>query len=383
MVDGVPGARTGARFGTGAEAGETGTDAGMKAGMGAGMEVGMYVHHHGSGHAMRARALSAALAKRGIGTTTLGSRDDAGIRLPLDPEAVPGADPTVGGALHWAPPRSAGMARRMAMISDYLAGGQLPAELPAARPAAFPAVLPAALHVDVSVEVALLARLHGTPVTVQAMPGDRRDAPHVLGHSVADGIIAAWPEWVPLPAHLEPVADRVRAVGGITRFEGRDRTTDGADFAPGRMRVTVLGGTGGGDLPDGYFDAVAAACPDADVKILDAAHGWVDDPWPYLCASDVVVAAAGQNSVADIAAAGARAIIIPRPRPFGEQEATARVLSDAGLALVPCGADEDPPAPEDWPALLDRAPNADWSTWQTDGAADRAAAVIEGVARDR
>lgn len=379
MVDGVTGARAGvmagARVGSSTRAGGTR----MKAGMGEGLEVGMYVHHHGSGHAMRARALSAALAKRGIGTTTLGSRDDAGIRLPLDREAVPGADPTAGDALHWAPPRSAGMARRMAMISDYLAGRQPSAALPAARPA----VLPAALHVDVSVEVALLARLHGTPVTVQAMPGDRRDAPHVLCHSIADGIIAAWPDWVPLPAHLEPVADRVRGVGGITRFGGRDRTTDGADFAPGRMRVTVLGGTGGGDLPDGYFDAVAAVCPDADVKILDAAHGWVDDPWPYLCASDVVVAAAGQNSVADIAAAGARAIIIPRPRPFGEQEATARVLSDAGLALVPCGADDDPPAPEDWPALLDRAPNADWSTWQTDGAADRAAAVIEGVARDR
>lgn len=333
--------------------------------------IGIYVHHQGSGHAMRARALREALDRRGVGVTTLGSRDDSDIRLPLDPEAVPGADPTAGGALHWAPPRSTGMARRMTMISGFLAGGEPPADLPAA------------LHVDVSVEVALFARLHGTPVTVQAMPGDRRDAPHVLGHSIADGLIAAWPDWVPLPGHLEPVADRVRAVGGISRFEGRERTTDGAAPSAGRMRVTILGGTGGGDLPDGYFDAVAAACPDADVRILDAAHGWVDDLWPHLCASDVVVAAAGQNSVADIAEAGARAIVIPRPRPFGEQEATARVLSDAGLALVPCGAHEEPPAPESWPSLLDRAPSADWSAWQTAGAADRAAAVIEEVARGR
>lgn len=352
--------------------------------------IGMYVHHHGSGHAMRAGALRSALAGRGIAATTLGSRDDADLRLPMDPPGIPGADPTAGGALHWAPPGSEGMARRMAMISGFLAGGD--------AAAGDAADMPAVLHVDVSVEVALLARLHGTPVTVQAMPGDRRDRPHVLGHSIADGIIAAWPEWVPLPAHLEPVADRVHAVGGITRFEGRERTTSGADFgdsrdpldpagadgtgrSSGRMRVTVLGGAGGGDLPEGYFDAVAAACPDADVRILDAAHGWVADPWPYLCAADVVVAAAGQNSIADIAAAGARAIVIPRPRPFGEQEATARVLSDAGLALVPCGADDDPPAPEAWPRLLGRAPAADWSAWGTEGAADRAAAVIEGVAR--
>ncbi|WP_295629497.1 glycosyltransferase [uncultured Corynebacterium sp.] len=347
------------------------------------VRVGMYVHHHGSGHAMRARSLGAALARRGVGSTTLGSRDDVDVRLPLDPVGRPGADPTAGGALHWAPPASAGMARRMAMISDFLAGGADGTEAPAA------------FHVDVSVEVALLARLHGTPVTVQAMPGDRRDRPHVLGHSIADGLIAAWPEWVPLPAHLEPVADRVHAVGGITRFEGRDRETvearpgggpdvgDGPGAGDGRLRVTVLGGAGGEELPDGYFDAVAAACPDAEFTILDRAHGWVADPWPHLCSADVVVAAAGQNSVADVAASGSRAIVIPRPRPFGEQQATADVLADAGLALVPCGAHDDPPAPSAWPRLLDRAPAADWSAWRTDGAADRAAAVIEAVAHGR
>ena len=326
--------------------------------------IGFYVHHHGSGHAMRASALGAALARRGHEPVTLGSRAGADVALPLDPPGRPGADPTAGGALHWAPTGSGGLARRMAAISAFLATG------------------PAAFHVDVSVEVALLARLHGIPLTVQAMPGDRRDRPHVLGHSIADALIAAWPDWVPLPAHLEPVADRVHAVGAVTRFAGRRPDSTGHGFTgAGRMRVTVLGGAGGEELPDGYFDAVAAACPGAEFRILDRAHGWVEDPWPDLCAADVVVCAAGQNSVADVAAAGRRAIVLPLPRPYGEQDATARVLSDAGLALVPMMAGAEPPEPDCWPGLLDRAPAADWSAWGTDGAADRAADVIGEVAR--
>lgn len=299
--------------------------------------IGFYVHHHGSGHAMRASALGAALARRGHEPVTLGSRAGADVALPLDPPGRPGADPTAGGALHWAPTGSGGLARRMAAISAFLATG------------------PAAFHVDVSVEVALLARLHGIPLTVQAMPGDRCDRPHVLGHSIADALIAAWPDWVPLPAHLEPVADRVHAVGGVTRFAGRRPDSTGHGFT----------GAGAG----------------GEFRILDRAHGWVEDPWPDLCAADVVVCAAGQNSVADVAAAGRRAIVLPLPRPYGEQDATARVLSDAGLALVPMMAGAEPPEPDCWPGLLDRAPAADWSAWGTDGAADRAADVIGEVAR--
>ena len=76
--------------------------------------VAWYVHHHGSGHATRLRAISAHLDAPIV---ALGSmerparlRDDVTwVRLDRDDEVEPGSapptdlDPSVGGLLHWAP----------------------------------------------------------------------------------------------------------------------------------------------------------------------------------------------------------------------------------------------------------------------------------------
>ena len=324
--------------------------------------IGMYVHHHGSGHAMRAGALRSALAGRGIAATTLGSRDDADLRLPMDPPGIPGGDPTAGGALHWAPPGSAGMARRMAMISGFLAGGD--------AAAGDAADMPAVLHVDVSVEVALLARLMGVPVVTLAMPGERFDDPHQLGYRQASALIAAWPNWVPVPPHLRAHSGFLHQVGGISRFDAPAEPGPDCD-------VVVLSGRGGTGWTEAQWDQVRAACPDRDFLFLGG-DAFVDDPMPYLSSARVVVSAAGQNSVADLAVAGAKTILLPQERPFREQHATAQLLDAAGIAVA---ADAFPAAGE-WPALLEQAESLDsrWPRWQTSGAAARAADVIRKVA---
>ena len=127
----------------------------------------------------------------------------------------------------------------------------------------------------------------------------------------------------------------------------------------------------------GEWDAVRAACPDHDLVFLGGEHV-VADPLPYLAAAHVVVAAAGQNSVADLAVADSRALILPQDRPFDEQRATARLLDHADLAVV---APSFPPA-DAWPDLIESANTLDsrWIRWQTAGAASRAAAVIGKVA---
>ncbi|NKS98662.1 hypothetical protein GS498_19270 [Rhodococcus hoagii] len=48
----------------------------------------------------------------------------------------------------------------------------------------------------------------------------------------------------------------------------------------------------------------------------------------------MVITHAGQNAVADVAAAGAASIVIPQERPFAEQVTTAGVLHAARLAVV-------------------------------------------------
>lgn len=308
--------------------------------------VGIYAHHAGSGHLHRARAIRERLTDPGS-ATIFSSRGGADITLPLDMPGpgAPETDPTAGGTLHYAPLHVAGLSRRLTIIAEWI---------DAHRPRAF--------FVDVSVEVAVFVRLLGVPVITLAMPGHRPDPAHQLGYAQASAIIAAWPDWVPVPEHLRAHADRLHCVGGITRLRPRPGVARGEG-------LLVLRGAGGDDWADSDF-------PPATV--LGGATR-VEDPMPHLQAAGCVVAAAGQNSVADIAAARAPAIILAQRRPFDEQTATARVLADAELAACP----RRFPEPGDWEGLIalarERAGN--WERWQTGGAADRAARVIEEVAR--
>ncbi|MCV7282178.1 hypothetical protein H7J88_21335 [Mycolicibacterium flavescens] len=269
------------------------------------------------------------------------------VTLPRDDEAEEVHEPTANGALHWAPHLDRGYSRRMQRIAAWVADAQ-----------------PEAVVVDVSVEVAVLVRLLGVPTVVVALPGERTDAAHRFVHQLADHILAAWPAELNTPSWLKPHGSKVSYVGGISRFEHR------TPKAPsGGARPLVLGGAAGPFGTDW-----------GDLTVLGGSSGvWTDDPWPYLCDADLVISHAGQNSIADIAAARRPAVILPQPRPFDEQLATATVLDRHGLAAVSARW----PSVEGWPALLQRARSIDpnrWRRWRVDGAAARAAAAIESTA---
>ncbi len=309
--------------------------------------TGWYVHHHGRGHLTRFLAVRRHLPGP---VTVLSSLEapaalPAGtdwIRLPRDDDGLTdGADTAAGGALHWAPIGHDGHRERMAAIA-------------------------AACHrlrfdrfvVDVSVEVALLVRLLGVPTVVVAQPGQRDDDPHHLAYRAATRILAPWAEGLQTTPVLEANRERVRWTGAISRFDDR------MPAVAGPIGPVIVLGAAEGPLPD----------PDA-VHLVGAA--WRDDPWSLLVGSDVVVTAAGQNALADLAAAGARAIVVPQERPFGEQRASADVLEREGLAIVL----DAWPSAEEWPAHLERARalQPDWSPWRVRGGAARAAATIEAV----
>lgn len=104
---------------------------------------------------------------------------------------------------------------------------------------------------------------------------------------------------------------------------------------------------------------------------------WVDDPWPLLCREDVIITHAGQNAIAECAAARTPTIVIPQARPpHAEQQATARALQAADLATVrPAW-----PAPEEWTSLLGRAasrPGDRWAVWAPGDGARRAARLLD------
>lgn len=322
--------------------------------------IGYYVHHVGRGHLRHATCIASALGSATTGLSSLPRPDGwAGPWIELERDDTSSArDPGARGRLHWAPLHDRGLAGRMARIAAWIADAH-----------------PAAVVVDVSVEVTVLARLMGVPVVVMALPGDRTDPAHQLGYSLADAILAPWPPGLAgMDRDLQPWCDRVHHVGGLSRFAGR---CPAAPATGTRRRVVVLQGSGGTSVTPDDVAAAAASTPDWDWRRLGPG-AWVEDPWPELSAADVVVTHAGLGALADVATAGRPAVVVPEERPHDEQRATAGALSDAGLAVT----SERWPDVGEWPALLARAVECGsaWRRWGTDGAADRAAAVIGGVA---
>jgi hypothetical protein len=339
------------------------------------LRIGWYVHHHGGGHLARmlsiARHLDAEITcfsslpepetlPAGCSWIVLERDDDvrAGITAPAD------ADPTAGGLLHWAPLGHPGHLGRLAAIAATLSRSPWDAFV-----------------VDVSVEVAVLVRLLGIRTVVIAQPGRRDDVPHRLGYRAATTILAPWPRALLQPAHLDAMADKVVYTGGISRFEHRprpQRTADGAE----RRDVVVLGGRGGSDVTDAAV-AEAASATGLTWRNLGATPNapWATDPWADLASAGIVVAWAGQNSIADLAVAGAVAVVIPQDRPFSEQLETAHAVERAGLAVVVTRW----PSASAWPELIEDAAalHPDWSQWQVEGAAARAAEAIRATASPR
>ena len=267
-------------------------------------------------------------------------------------------NPTANGALHWVPHNDEGLMTRMALIAQWIETAR-----------------PAAVVVDVSVEVALVVRLLGVPLIVMAMPGERTDGPHALVHQIADHIIAAWPRELHEPEWLRAYAAKTSYVGGLSRFEHREVLHPVQDRAASVL--LVLGGAGGCDFDQATVEATAAQIPEITWKTLGLRGGpRTADPWPDICAADVVITHAGQSCVADVATARRPAVVLPQSRPYREQDVTAEMLRRHRLAVVADGR----PDYRAWRCLIAQARGSDpnrWHQWQTTGAAARAAEAIE------
>ncbi|MCW0213907.1 MAG: glycosyl transferase [Pseudonocardia sp.] len=331
--------------------------------------IAWYVHHHGSGHLHRAATIAAHLQTPVTGLSSRPAPPGWAGTWTVLPDDAGGAgrprDVTAGGTLHWAPRHHVGVRARAAAISRVLAGGGV-----------------RLVVVDVSVEVAVLARLHGIPVVVMAQPGTRTDRPHRTAYDLAERVLAPWPAEFP----LDGWAAKADHLSALSRF---DALPVPVRAAPGR-RVLALWGSGGLDVSAGQLRAAAAATPDRIWEVAGPARpdpadppnlthlGWVEDVWAALHRADVVLTHAGQNALAEVAAARRPAVVLPQERPFDEQHATGARLRHAGLAEV-----VSPwPAPQRWPGLLDAAERRGgegWKRWSDGAGAPRAAAILDAL----
>ena len=326
--------------------------------------IGYYVHHHGSGHLHRAIAIAAATDRPITGLSSLprpaGWRGEW-VRLDRDDTADAPVDVDAGGRLHWVPVQDSGLRSRMAAIAAWI-GAQRPS----------------VMVVDVSVEIALLARLHGVRVVTVAMPGYRGDEPHALGYAIADAVLGCWPPGLRSVVRgvSRETEGTLHTVGAISRFR---RSAD--DPRPVPNTVLLLSGAGGSALTSRMIDRARDDSPDWHWTVLDGTpERWVDDPWPLICAAGVVVTHAGQNALADVAAAARPAIVVPQDRPHDEQGSTARALDADGSYPVIV----QTTWPETgWSALLDAAQRLDgdrWRRWNDGRGAERAAEIVGRIA---
>jgi hypothetical protein len=329
--------------------------------------IGYYIHHRGAGHLQMARCIAAEIRDDVTGLSSLakpGGWPGSWVQLPRDDTNVRPVQPTADGVLHWAPLGDPGLCGRMAAIARWI--GQ---------------AVPSAVMVDVSVEVSLLARLMGVPVVTMVLPGEREDSAHALGYALSQTLIAPWPAAMPgmLALDREGRAAKICHVGAFSRFDGRP-VPPRAGQPDDRRHVLVLQGRGGSAIVEHDLRAAARSTPGWQWTVLGGTGNWDEDPWPALCQAGVVVTHAGLNALAEVAAARKPAVVIPQARPHGEQDATARALASAGLAVVVHGW----PAAACWPAVLRaalRIGGARWRSWSPGTAAARAARLIESAGR--
>ena len=321
--------------------------------------IGYYVHHHGRGHSHRALALARQLGEPVTGLSSLppptGWPGDW-VVLERDDQSSAVADPTARGRLHWAPRADSGLSTRAAQLSQWLDRHR-----------------PRLVVVDVSVEAALLARLHGVPVVTVVLPGQRADAAHLLGFDVSTQLVAMWPAaaYGMLPGLPDSIRDRVQTVGAVSRYPLRPD----APRRPGPRRVLLMTGAGGDNLHAAQIERARQLSAEWEWTILGRHGHWHDDPRALLYDADVVVTNAGQNSVAEIAAARKPAIVIPQTRPYEEQQTTAAALTAGGWPVVV----EDGFPEGGWPKRLESAAQLDvarWSTWCDGRAAERFADLV-------
>lgn len=327
--------------------------------------IGYYVHHQGRGHLARATEIARRLTEP---VTVLSSMPRperlapfAGwIELEHDEGGRSSPDVDAGGVLHFAPLGCVGYTARMGQLARWLEQ-----------------CAPQLMVVDVSVEVTVLCRLLGTPVLVIAQPGIRDDQAHLLGYRLARHILAPWPREVYQPAHLREFDRRCSYVGAFSRFDGRDRRPP-----PGRRQVLVLFGAGGSQVAAGELRAAQQHTPAWTWTVAGGPGStWLPDVWPRLQASDVIITHGGQNALAEVAAARRPAVIVPQPRPFGEQVSSSRALHQAGVAQA-C---PRWPAASQWDQLLETAQHdggSRWSEWNDLHGADRAAEVVSRCLKD-
>ncbi|WP_342645547.1 glycosyltransferase [Mucilaginibacter sp. CSA2-8R] len=196
---------------------------------------------------------------------------------------------------------------------------------------------PKALYCDGVPELAIMARGMGVPVVLVHLPGNIMDDPtQVFAHKLADHIVAHF------PASLEQAdyrfASKTFYSGYLSQYAGCHLKRI-ERLAP--KQVTVLLGY------DNYNASVLKNITNdqnTEFTIIgNKQHYDLNENCRQLgpvkdiseaIVGEVVISAAGQNTIAELLSLGKRLILLPEQRPYDEQAVHAQVLADKKVALL-------------------------------------------------
>jgi UDP-N-acetylglucosamine:LPS N-acetylglucosamine transferase len=196
---------------------------------------------------------------------------------------------------------------------------------------------PKALYCDGVPELAIMARGMGVPVVLVHLPGNiMNDPTQVFAHELADHIIAHFPS--SLEQANYQFASKTYYSGYMSKYAALSlKRSNKKDL----NNVTVLLGYDNYDVSvlknitkdqNTQFTIIGNK-QDYDLDKNCVMLGPVKDVSEAII-GEVVISAAGQNTIAELLSLGKRLILLPEPRPYDEQTVHANVLATHKVALL-------------------------------------------------
>jgi UDP-N-acetylglucosamine:LPS N-acetylglucosamine transferase len=213
---------------------------------------------------------------------------------------------------------------------------------------------PKALYCDGVPELAIMVRGMGVPVVLVHLPGNiMKDPTQVFAHELADHIVAHFPSFLEQANYQ--FASKTYYSGYLSKYSGlRLKESNQSNT----NNVTILLGYDNYDisvLENITTDKNTQFTIIGNKRIYDLDKncrqlGPVEDISEAIV-GDVVISAAGQNTISELLSLGKRLVLLPEQRPYDEQEVHANVLANKNVALLA----KETFTVEEWQNVLQKA----------------------------
>lgn len=229
-----------------------------------------------------------------------------------------------------------------------------PAERAKALAEAIECYKPKAFYCDGVPELAIMVRGMGVPVVLVHLPGNiMSDPTQVFAHELADHIIAHFPSF--LEQENYQFGSKTFYSGYMSQYSGHGLTCSNCSDTE---NVAVILGYDNYDVSilknitkdqDTLFTIIG------NKEVFDLGRnckqlGHVKNISEAIV-GEIVISAAGQNTIAELLSLGKRLILLPEPRPYDEQVVHANVLANKNIALLA----QETFSSEQWRNLLQKA----------------------------